>query len=74
MALIALFAPMARSTKPVHDLLRSLADSDYTTLLLAPKPPEVIARAISTYGHLSLARPTAMLSLAVIAARPAHDF
>jgi hypothetical protein len=34
----------------------------------------VVARAISKYGHLLLARPTAMLSLAVIAARPTHDF
>jgi hypothetical protein len=45
--------------EPVHDLLRPLADSDYTTLLLGPTPPEVVARAVSMYAHLSLARPTA---------------
>ena len=63
MALIALFAPMARSTnRSTTYLLRLLTDSDYTTLLLAPTPPEIVALAISVYGHLSLARPMAMLS------------
>jgi hypothetical protein len=59
--------------EPVHDLLRSLADSDYATLLLAPRPPEIVALVISVYGHLSLARPTVMLSLAVIAAGRTYD-
>jgi hypothetical protein len=62
-----LAAPMARSRaadgpdrtgcadgsvhEPVHDLPRSVADSDYTTLLLAPPTPEAVALAISADGH-----------------------
>ena len=40
MALSALVCTDGSVHEPVHDLLQSLADSDYTTLLLALKPPE----------------------------------
>ena len=73
MALIAPFAPMARSTNR-STTYSSREPIPTTQRYYWPKRPGVVARAISMHGHLSLARPTAMLSLAVIAARPAHDF